>query len=370
MNLAEQFFDERELTFSQDAFSDSNGDSSGARAWYDELKGALDKLPIYPHDNFGQYDGRSDSGENLAFFFRGQSRSDYAFTSTLYRNFLSQNPSAARDAKPEPTESTLLQAEKAVLESAWSNGIGRGLTPLERLTLLQHHGVPTRLIDVSTDWKVALYFACSSNLDKDGRLFLIATNWRRWREFPNATGKKRSSESNKPTLAWEDKTLITRDDWYTGTWPILLPFSDPRMIAQSGFFLVGGIPRPTGNYHLYASRCKDCCNIVCDNPAHKHAGRTNIERPPMTNSEIREVSSCFLKFPGSSFPVSNLTAQKADNALNTWSAVGYTCRVPSAFKRDILRVLGEEGLNEDSIFPPFAATTRLLGNVVNQKLKL
>ena len=44
---------------------------------------------------------------------------------------------------------------------------------LEILAELQHHGGKTNLIDFTTDYHIALFFACDGFHDKDGRLLLL-----------------------------------------------------------------------------------------------------------------------------------------------------------------------------------------------------
>ncbi len=43
----------------------------------------------------------------------------------------------------------------------------------EILSMMQHYGVPTRLLDVTTNALVALYFTCASNFDKDGVVYVM-----------------------------------------------------------------------------------------------------------------------------------------------------------------------------------------------------
>ena len=67
-----------------------------------------------------------------------------------------------------------------LVESLILNGVKQhdsnivNMPPEEVIALLQHYGGVTNLIDFTTDYLIALFFACNGSFDKDGRVILLS----------------------------------------------------------------------------------------------------------------------------------------------------------------------------------------------------
>jgi hypothetical protein len=110
-------------------------------------------------------------------------------------------------------------------------GVGARLTTVDLLARLQHFGVPTRLVDFTSEPKVATYFAVTANPDEDARLIIAAA-----RRSPS------DYFLNSFSVPWEPKSPTLPVEWARQLYVLNDHADFLRIIRQRGAFLTGGTP--------------------------------------------------------------------------------------------------------------------------------
>lgn len=256
------------------------------------------------------------TGENLV--FRGQSDAAFGLSSKLYRDL---RDGLLRRGTTDFGERELAAAEQTVIQLARGEGVGRNMTDGELLTVLQHHGVATRLLDVSLAPLEALFFAVDDHGDRSGRLFCFFLH-------PDQSVTPLAS-LQQPDLPWSgaSRGKYAKAEWTQTVALVNEQHLDPRMRAQRGAFLVGGLNRRyKGDRWMYG------------------------DQEP-TAQDIKDISTLRVNF------LRKRTAKPNKN----YSATAWTVRVDGSWKADLRRRLEDfdPPITPDSMYPPVPELRRL-----------
>ncbi len=192
----------------------------------------------------------------------------------------------------------------------------------EKLVRMQHYSLPTRLLDISTNPLVALYFACKSSPDKSGEVIRFSLKRNEIKFFDSDTV---SCLANLAQLADSDKQSIS----YAGS---VDQFNAQDPIRKLLHFIKEEKP-----YFRDAIAANDLKRIVC-------------VRGKLNNTRIVSQSGAFLIFGlDATLPETGNTDIKIDRMT-----------ISSSAKTKILGELDELALNESTIFPYIENSARYI----------
>ena len=186
-------------------------------------------------------------------FYRGHSNYNYLLEPSLYRNdgWISN-------------EGTMLKE----LMLRCPNDFAGGLSTFQTLVKMQHYSLPTRLLDITSNPLVALYFACTTHPDEDGEVIVMDYDIKQVKYFDSDTVSVISNLSRRPSNfqipiansidsfnKTEEIKLLLHDvrqdkphfepiiqSSHLGQVICVKPMLDnPRIIRQDGAFLLFGI---------------------------------------------------------------------------------------------------------------------------------
>ena len=253
--------------------------------------------------------------EEVLLYFRGESRWGWNLS-----------PSVFREESLKDSEGQML----VQLMSRRPEDLGGASSALAQWVLAQHHGLPTRFLDITSNPLVALFHACETRKDADARLHVFAV--------PQSLVKPFNSD----------------------TVSVIANVAKLSSTEQSKLFLEPGVDYPRVMDRLYQL-------IRAEKPYFdervdpKDFYRVLVVEPQQSSERIRAQSGSFL--------VSAFHQRFERDEVLKWNSgipiyAHYQLRVPREKKEEILQELRSLNVTREKLFPGLDASAQAIADQV------
>ena len=262
--------------------------------------------------------------QNVTTFYRGHSNANYHLNPSIYRPLSKDDPTLYVKYEDRMFREILSRHPEEFKDCK---------TTVEKLAIMQHYELPTRLLDVTQNPLIALYFACHTNPNKPGMIFSFKVNSQMIKYVDSDT------VSVLANLAKMDRNFDVSE-----TYDLMNSEQGIKLLHEIGeekpYFAPRIKPEHLNNY------------IVCVKPKHN-------------NARIIAQQGAFLLF--------GIQKKKSEGSY-FWTKQGATdpkraiqldhyC-IPSKKKKAILEELDKMNINDSTVFPQIEKTAQYVRNNV------
>lgn len=242
--------------------------------------------------------------------FRGQANANWLLSPSLYRQKLFE------------AENLLLTEIKHICPNEF------GDNRFDSLVKMQHFGMPTRLLDVTTNPLVSLYFACESSeqSNEDGIVYIFPNMPVSWSNDPLVDLVMDFVYDYFPRKMWLDQMLDQSQKKYRNGSYRLMPDTIDSLLHYLTIPAFAVMPAKT-NERIEA---QDGAFFVFG----MHFSNREVSTNPGTIGRVYY----------------NFEPIEIDNVQQIWKKTE-TLRIPAAAKKGILNQLDILGINERKLFP-------------------